>query len=104
MKAIGKFVVGALFVFAVYMIWALPIMWIYNHYIVLWLAITPLTYWTAVGVTIFIMAVQMMFTNPKSVAEVNNWGGDETMEKIAQAIMKPFIVWALAVIGFYFVR
>jgi len=104
MKAIGKFVVGCLFVFAVYMLWALPVMWVYNHYIVLWLNTPLITYWYAVGVTFFIMTIQMMFTNPKSVAEVDNWSTEETLEKLAQAIIKPFIVWGLAWIGYFFVQ
>ena len=102
MKVIGKFVVGCLFVFAMYMIWTLPIMWVYNHYIVLWLNTPLITYWYAVGVTFFIMAIQMMFSKLEAIHVDEST--EENLQKLAQAIMKPFIVWGLAWIGFYFVR
>ena len=102
MKIIGKFVVGALFAFAIYMLWTVPIMWVYNHYIVLWVNTPLITYWYAVGVTFFIMAIQMMFSKLEAIHVDEST--EENLQKLAQAIMKPFIVWGLAWIGFYFVR
>ena len=102
MKSIGKFVVGCLFAFSIYLLWALPIMWVYNHYIVLWVNTPLITYWYAVGVTFFIMAIQMMFSKLEAIHVDEST--EENLQKLAQAIMKPFIVWGLAWIGFYFVR
>ena len=103
MKAIGKFVVGCLFVFLMYMVWALPVQYIWNHYAILWLSVPVITYWYAVGVTFFIMAVQMM-AKATVIINADKLTTEENLQKIAQAIMKPFIVWGLAWIGYFFVQ
>jgi len=103
MKAIGKFVVGCLFVFGMYMVWALPIQYIWNHYAVLWLNVSTIPYWYAMGVTIFIMTIQMMF-KVTIIIHVDKLSISENLQKIAQAICKPFIIWGLAWIGYFFVR